>query len=167
MDVEGKEPTVNADPQGVRRRPPFVAFPSPFLRRTVLAILATLGMVASVSAVYFDPGWAMIYLISGSWALLSFGLTPFLFKYLLFEKRIVPGLALIFFKLALVAALIGLLALWSRSGMNGARMAGALVAGITTPLAVVTLRAVGSLCGRSPLVKSDQASQARSTAGSH
>jgi hypothetical protein len=127
---------------------PFVGHKSRFIRRTLWATLITLGLVALYAAVYGSLGWGMWYLLAGLWAVVLFALTPLILKAALFDHR--PGRAL-----GLVAAKLGwmtliLAGLWiDHPGLTQGSFAGALIAGVSTPLAVVLLRAIGAaMAGR-------------------
>ena len=127
-----------------KARPPFVALQSGFLRRTVAATLITTLLVATVAALKFDAGWGWRYLLTSVWVLVFFGLTAFILKALLFERKIVLGFVLLFVKFAWLLALMVLLGSWSKLPVSTMGLATAVVAGVSTPLVVVTLRVLGS-----------------------
>ncbi len=115
-----------------------------WIRRTIIATLLALGLVGLNLAVYAGPATGAIYVGMGLWALVFFALSPLIFKVWLFDGRHWAGIGL----LALKLGWMGLLALalaqidWERLGL-GASLA--MAGGIITPLAVVVLRALGSL----------------------
>lgn len=124
-------------------RPPFTGLRSRFIKRTVLAALATLGLVAMTVAVYGHPAWGLIYLATGVWSLLFLALTPLIIKAFAFDRKPLRGILLIVLKIAWLALMfVSCLAL-SHSRVAGLVIQTALIAGITTPLAVVALRAAG------------------------
>jgi hypothetical protein len=126
-----------------RPRPPFVALESAFLRRSAVASLVTSLVVASTAAVYFDPAWGWQYLLTALWALVFFSLTPLILKTLLFEERRMLGLALVVGKLVWMALIFWVMSGWSAATESRGTVVASLLAGILTPLAVVSLRLVG------------------------
>jgi hypothetical protein len=144
MGTEQIQPSLAASARSL----PFVGHRSPFIRRTVGATLLTLALVALNVAVYKSPMWAGWYLGAGLWALGFFALTPLIVKTLVFEGRAGAGLGLIALKLAWMGLLLGVCV--AGGSADAARLQySALIAGVTTPLAVVTLRALGSLAMQS------------------
>jgi hypothetical protein len=127
---------------------PFVGHKSQFVRRTAWAGVATLLVVALNVAVFKSPQWAGWYLLAGGWALVFFALTPLILKEMLFDRRAGRALGLIGLKLAWVGLMAGIC--WigaSRPGASTAIFGTALIAGVTTPLAVVVLGALGMAMG--------------------
>lgn len=115
----------------------------PFLRRTALATLATLGLVAATAVVYWHAGaWAGRYLVAGAWSLVFFGLTPLILKSFLFDRSPAVGLALVGFKVIWMLLIVIICQRWAAGGSLGVAQGSALLAGIVTPLAVACLRAI-------------------------
>jgi len=130
---------------------PFVGHKSQFVRRTAWASVATMLCVALIAASCKSPSWAGWYLLAGGWALVFFSLTPLILKEMLFDRRKGRALGLIGLKLAWMGLMTGIC--WagaSRPGASTAIFGTALVAGITTPLAVVVLRAFGTVIPSRP-----------------
>ena len=125
-------------------RPPFVALQSAFLRRTVASTLITTLLVATVAALKFDAGWGWRYMQASLWVLIFFGLTALILKALLFERRMVLGFALMAVKFAWLFVLIALFGHWTAQPLSMVALGSSVVAGIATPLVVVTLRVLGS-----------------------
>lgn len=123
---------------------PFRVLSSPYLRRTALWAGLTLGLVALNVAVYWSPRWAGAYLLSGIWALVFFALTPLIIKSMMFERRPLRGLALIGLKVFWLLLLLIVLSMGVGEAAVGRLTITAVIAGLTTPLAVVFLRALGA-----------------------
>jgi hypothetical protein len=124
-------------------RPPFTGLQSRFIKRTVLATLVSLALVAMTAISYNHPAWGVIYLSSGLWALGYLGLTTLIIKSFLFDRNAPLGLILAVGKIILLGLMLVFCVQLSRSAIAGLVFKTALIAGITTPLAVVSLRAVG------------------------
>lgn len=126
--------------------PMFKGLDAPFLRRTAVAALVALALVALNAAVYFDRAWAGRYLFAGVWTLLFLGLTPLILKELLFApQRLLRAFGLVGVKLALIAVMIAACLYWTRPGAaTPAGFGSSLAAGVSTPLVVLVLRAIGS-----------------------
>jgi hypothetical protein len=120
--------------------PPFLALQSPFLRRSVRSTLVTLALVGMTVAVYWSRGWAIQYVASGLWTLGFLILTPLVMKALMFDGRPLTGLGLLMLKIGWLGLAVAL-AVAGREQWVWRPLA--LVAGVTTPLAVLTLRALG------------------------
>lgn len=126
-------------------RPPFQALSSRFLKRTVAATFVTLALVAMTAAVYWSPAWAGYYLVTGFWTVVFLGLTSLIIKAFLFDRRTLRGLAYVAGKIALLALALAVLIYWSPNQSNQILFGTALVAGVTTPLLVILLRALGAM----------------------
>jgi hypothetical protein len=122
---------------------PFIGHKSPFLRRTLWATFATLGLVALNAAVYVGPAWSGWYLLTGLWGVVFFCLTPLILKQL-FEGRHLQALLSGAAKFLWIGLLLAVCALRGDSLSRDA-FAWALVAGISTPLAVAVLRGLGAM----------------------
>lgn len=122
----------------------FKGLDAPFLRRTVIATLVTLFLVALSARVYFNGGWAMRYFFSGVWTLMFLGLTPLILKAMIFDQNILLAFALIAAKLALIGVMIAVCIWWSGKNANAVGFGSSLTAGVSTPLVVVVLRAIGA-----------------------
>jgi hypothetical protein len=107
--------------------------------------LVTSLLVALTVAVYWSPLWAGRYLFSGIWALVFFSLTPLIIKAFLFDGRSLRGLALLGLKLLWVGLMFVVCFNWPLAEGREILDGSALVAGVTTPLLVVTLRAIGAM----------------------
>lgn len=123
---------------------PFVLFGEAMLKRTAWATAVTIVIVASVAAARFSSRWGLVYLLSGFWALVFFGLSAMIFKSLLFEKRRLAGLGWVAAKIGWFAVLFALM-LYIRTGNDHEiRLAAvAVLAGVVTPLVVAVLKAAG------------------------
>lgn len=127
-----------------RNGPAFKGLDAPFLRRTVLASLIALVLVALNAWIYFDRGWALRYLFTGVWALLFLGLTPLILKTMMFDRRLPRALGLIAAKMALIGLMIAACIWWSGGKASPVGFGSSLAAGVSTPLVVVVLRAIGA-----------------------
>lgn len=107
--------------------------------------LVTLALVAGFAIAYGYPRWAGYYLAAGVWALVFLGLTPLVIKAMMFDRRPLLGLGLLAGKFVWLGAMFALFLHWSRGGASAKTLGSALIAGVTTPLLVVVLRALGSL----------------------
>lgn len=125
--------------------PPFTALGSRFIRRTALGSLVTTALVALTAAVYWSPIWAARYLFTGFWALGFFALTPWILKAFMFDGRTLRGLALLGLKFIWMGLLLAVCFAWPLAEGREVIDGTAIVAGITTPLFVVTLRAIGAM----------------------
>jgi hypothetical protein len=125
----------------------FVGLRATYLRRTAIATVITLLLVAMTVAAYAPGGWAWAgrYLTVGFWSMAFFGLIAPIFKALLFDRRVGRGLMLIGAKIVLLGALFVLCLHWSRSGINSLALATSVIGGILTLQAVIVLRAVGAM----------------------
>lgn len=110
----------------------------------MIATLITLGLVASVAAVYWSPAWAGYYLFAGVWALLFLGLSPLVLKAFMFDRRPLWGVLLLGAKLVLMGLMFVVCLHWSRTESNKVLLGSALVAGLSTLFVVLVLRAIGS-----------------------
>ena len=120
-----------------------------FLKRTAVATVVTVLLVALFASVYVGGSWAARYLFAGLWALVFFALTPLIFKAMLFERKTVVGLAWIALKFLWLGVLFAVCYWWALGEQSTPGEAMALVAGLTTPLAVAALRGIGiSMQGR-------------------
>jgi hypothetical protein len=142
-DHPSRQETRPIQSQAVRL--PFQAFSSRFLKRTVAATFVTLALVAMTAAVYWSPAWAGYYLFAGSWTVVFLGLTPLIVKAFMFDRRPLRGLAYVAGKIAWLAVAVLVLAHWSRGQASQLLFGTALVAGVTTPLLVILLRALGAM----------------------
>ena len=131
-----------------RLRFSFTAHKSSFIKRSILSTGITLGLVALTVAVYWSRAWAGWYLVSGVWAVVFFALTPLIIKALVFDRRLLAGLSLTALKLIWLGLMLGLCLYATRAGQDSTRLGSALLAGVSTPLVVVVLRALGSLSGK-------------------
>lgn len=120
-----------------------------FLKRSVISSAAVILMVALFAYVSFDRIWALHYLMFGFWSLGFFGLSGFLIKAMMFDRRPLKGFAFIAGKFLLLAlAGVYLANAAPEGGERGLnRMLFGTLAGMLTPLAVVVLRAVGAMMG--------------------
>ena len=123
---------------------PFVGHRSGFLRRTAVATLVTIVLVALCAGVYRSLPWAGVYLAAALWSLGFFAITPFIFKAMLFDRRTGRGRLLIALKLFWMSLML-LFGWWIGTlGLDRTLTGSALVAGVVTPLVVVTLRVLGA-----------------------
>ena len=123
-----------------------MALGSRFFKRTALATLLTLALVGMMVAVYKSPIWAVYYVFAGIWSLVFLGLTPLIMKTFMYDRRPLVGLALIAAKLVWLG--VGaMVCLYGSSRLGNVLFGSALIAGISTPLVVLTLRALGSRKG--------------------
>ena len=132
--------------EGKTARPPFTAWGSRFLRRTALATLATLILVTMTVTVYGIPAWAGYYLATGLWSLVFLALTPLIVKAIMFDRRPLAGLGLAAVKVVWLGLMLAFCLHWSAKAASPMVFKTALIAGVTTPLAVIVLRAVGAAC---------------------
>ncbi len=139
--------TINSSAQD---GPAFKGLEAPFLRRTAIATLLTLALVFLNAWVYFDRGWAYRYLFTGIWTLLFLGLTPLILKEMLFTRRVLHAFALIGAKLLLLALMVAAFVVWSKAKPGAASLGSSLTAGVSTPLVVIVLRAIGSQMKSTP-----------------
>lgn len=137
---------IEADP----KKPPFEALSGRFLKRTALAILATLALVALTALTYGYPRWAGYYFFAGIWTLAFLSLTPLVLKAMMFDRRPLRGLGLIALKIALLALMMLTLMHWSADDKNVKVLGTGLVAGVTTPLLVIVLRVLGGALNPRP-----------------
>lgn len=107
--------------------------------------LVTLLLVTGFAAAYGYARWAGYYIAAGVWSLVFLGLTPLVIKAMMFDRRPLLGLALLVAKFFWLGAMFALFMHWSRGGASARVLGSALIAGVTTPLLVVVLRALGSL----------------------
>ncbi len=114
-----------------------------FLRRTGIATVATVLLIALFSAVYYDLAWAARYVFFGLWSITFFASSAMIFKYMLFERRRALGFASIALKLAtlVVAALV--LLFWRVPEQLVRAHSLAMLFGILTPFIVLILRTLG------------------------
>lgn len=131
--------------------PAFKGLEAPFLRRTVAATLITLALVALNAWVYFDRDWAYRYFFAGIWTLAFLGLTPLILKEILFTRRLLNALGLIGAKLILLGIMLGACIVWSNARPGALNFGSSLIAGVSTPLIVVLLRAIGSQMKSTPV----------------
>jgi hypothetical protein len=134
-------PQVNVRPR--RARPPFVALEGGFLRRSALASIVAALVVASMAALYFDPLWGWQYLLTALWALVFYTLTPLILKALMFDGRTLLGLGLMVGKLIWMGLIFWVISGWATAGDSRGVVVTGVLAGILTPLAVVSLRLIG------------------------
>ena len=126
--------------------PPPLLLDARFLRRTLWATLVTLGLVALMTSVYGAPKWGAWFAASGLWALVFFAMTPPLVAAL--GRHSGHGrvgiwlLGKLVWTVALMAGLVFALRL-DAAFLSGSG-AWALLGGLGTPLAVVTLRVLGA-----------------------
>ncbi len=119
-------------------------FGEAMLKRTAWATAVTIVIVASVAAARFSSRWGLVYLLSGFWALVFFGLSAMIFKSLLFEKRRLAGLGWVAAKIGWFGLLFAFLWHFRNGDRPTAYAAGlAFLAGVTTPLMVAVLKAAG------------------------
>lgn len=122
---------------------PLPALGGAFLRKTGIAILITTCLAALFSAVYYDPAWAGRYLFFGVWALAFHALFPLIFKAMMNRNRAL-GFALIMLKVMMLASVLVVVQLWPFPEGEARRpQVLAMLFGVSTPLVVLVLRALG------------------------
>ena len=114
-----------------------------FLKRTAVATLITVLLVALFTSVYVGGAWAARYLFAGLWALVFFALTPMIFRAMITERKTVEGLVWIAIKFLWLGVLFAVCYRWALGAQTSMAEAMGLVAGLTTPLAVAALRGIG------------------------
>ncbi|MCH8332565.1 hypothetical protein IIC65_01415 [Candidatus Sumerlaeota bacterium] len=115
-----------------------------FLRRTAAATVATLLLVALIGSIY-SIAWGARYLAFSIWSLVFFSLTALILKSMMFDQNRVRGMLFVGLKVLWVMALISIPFVWPIEGADVRSHGIAMVAGITTPLGLVVLRALGFL----------------------
>lgn len=123
--------------------PPAPALNWAFLERTVRSTVITAALVALSVAVYVAMAVGARYLFFALWSLAFFSTTGLIFKNLLFNRSRLKGLAAVFAKLGLLVAVYAVLWAWPIQGDLARAHMIAMIAGITTPMAVLVLRAIG------------------------
>lgn len=124
----------------------FAGFTMPFLLRTARSTLITLGLVGAMAAVYLQNfTWAGLYVFCAVAALVFFGLTPLIVKSMLVDRRMLTGALLILMKIAWLGVIFAVLNYWTGllDDVPRVQTGSAMIAGITTPLIVLVLRALG------------------------
>lgn len=116
-----------------------------FLKRTALASVVTTLLVALFSAYYYSPAWGGRYLVFAVWALVFFSLTGVIFQQLAFSTRRAVGFIYIMAKLAWMAVMFVILMVWPPNTEKGQAEVVAMLLGVSTPLIVLVLRALGFL----------------------
>jgi hypothetical protein len=124
-------------------RRPFEIISSRFLSRTLLMIVVSLVLVATM-LVRVNPAWPGYYLFGGVWALVFFILTPLILRALIGHQRIFRGLGLIVLKIGWLGLMMVMMSYWMDITTLEMKTVGLLlVAGIGTPLLVASLRLAG------------------------
>lgn len=116
-----------------------------FLRRTAAATVVISLLIALFSSVYYSMAWGGRYLAFSIWSLVFFSLTALILKSLMLDQNRVRGMVFVGLKVLWVMALISIPFVWPIEGADVRSHGIAMVAGITTPLGVVVLRALGFL----------------------
>lgn len=141
---------MNQAPDTPRSHPPAAAFGAPpalnwaFLERTVLSTVVSAALVGLMIAVYFSMEVGARYVFFALWSVSFFATTGLIFKYLLFSRSRLRGMLAVAAKLGLLVLVYAVLFGWPIPGSahERAHMI-AMVAGVTTPLVVLVLRAMG------------------------
>lgn len=131
-------------PAGVSR-PPFTGLKSRDLKRALAATAVVLVLVAAWALKLGYHAWAAAYLFAGVWVTAFLTLTPLIIKAFMFDRRPLAGLVYGAGKLVLLAILVIVLSRITGSPRGQLVSGTAVIAGLTTPLLVVTLMAVGRL----------------------
>ncbi len=140
---------MQANPTPIPPRSPMGPRPIPgltwdFLRRTVVSTVVASSLVALLVAYYGAVDLGARYLLFSGWALAFFATTGLIFRNLLFNPNRLMGLAAVFAKLGLLAGIYYVLWAWPIPGKGIADPHSvAMLAGLTTPLAVLVLRVLG------------------------
>lgn len=114
-----------------------------FLERTVRSTVVTASLVALSVSVYHSIPVGARYLFFALWALSFFTATGMIFKYMLFNTSRIKGLSVVVAKLGLLVLVYAVLFGWPIPGSEHERAHMiAMVAGVTTPLVVLVLRAL-------------------------
>lgn len=113
-----------------------------FLERTVRSTVVAATLVALSVAVYVAMDVGARYLFFALWSLAFFSTTGLIFKNLLFNRSRIKGFAAVIAKLALLVAVYAVLFAWPIQEHNARPHMIAMVAGVTTPLIVLVLRAM-------------------------
>lgn len=114
-----------------------------FLERTVRATAVTAVLVALCLSVYLQMEVGARYLFFALWSLAFFASTGLIFKNLLFHQNRLMGLGAVALKLGLLVAVYAALWAWPIQGDSARAQMMSMVAGVTTPLVVLILRALG------------------------
>jgi hypothetical protein len=129
---------------------PFTGHRSALIRRTLATTVALSALVTASAASMGWVVWGWWFAAAAIWALVFLGLTPLILRMMLFERRPLAGLLLMGIKLVWLGLMV--LALMGGPGdaLGSRAQLAAVIAGMTTPLAVVALWA---MLGRTAAVK--------------
>lgn len=153
-----------SEPQPQDQTPPAApALNWAFLERTVRSTVVAASLVALCVAVYVAMDVGARYLFFALWALAFFCTTGLIFKNLLFNKSRIKGLAAVAAKLGLLVAVYAVLWVWPIQGEHTRAHMIAMVAGVTTPLVVLVLRALGWAMDQNKKQRSAGGASARDT----
>lgn len=114
-----------------------------FLRRTGIATVVTVLLIALFSALYYDLAWAGRYLFFGLWSITFFASSAMIFKTMLFERRRALGFVFIALKIATLVAAALVLMFWRVPEQLVRAHSLAMLFGILTPFTVLILRTLG------------------------
>lgn len=117
-----------------------------FLRGTAVATVVALLLITLFSSVFSIP-WGARYFAFSIWSLVFFSLTALILKSLMFDQKRARGMLFVGLKVLWLMALLLMSFAWPIEGADIRSHGIAMVAGITTPFAVVVLRALGFLIG--------------------
>lgn len=118
-----------------------------FLVRTARSTAIASVIIALPLSVYGSLALGARYLFFALWALAFFALSALIFRSMMFNRDRLRGLAFIGAKIAVAGLALYVLVSWPVNIVTERAHGLALVAGLTTPLAVVVLRVLGRAMG--------------------